>query len=208
MSFLSTNSPVFAPQAFCWRPDSIRPYESLWSVFQKLAQLNATTASGVIELLYAGGAINSRLKANRKLDLLRFGLLDREQLAEFLHLEPGQVYQASALAYLREDEITSLASTHLRYCPCCLRTGFHSPVHQFLFLKRCPAHHKEVLTDHCAVCNWGPVPYDVSSIGDTTFLGGECCLKAYRREGKRLTKKPQTKFGTIVKLLVRRCQMG
>jgi len=206
MSYLSRNSPISDPQNFCWRPDSIRPYESLWSIFRKLAQLNATTASGVMELLRSGGVIDS-LRKTPKLDLLRCGSINQEQLAHFLQLESDRIYQACALAYLKPKEITSLASKYLRYCHSCLRADFHSPLHQFLFLSRCPIHPEELLTDHCEACNSFPVVYGMSSVGDKTSLGGECCLKASGREGKRLTEKNQKKLGAIAKLLVDRCQM-
>lgn len=206
MSYLSHNSPVSGLQNFCWRPDSIRPYESLWSIFRKLAQLNATTAAGVMELLRSGGVIYS-LRKTPKLDLLRCGSINQERLARFLRLESDRVYQACALAYLKPKEITSLASKYLRYCHSCLRADFHSPLHQFLFLLRCPVHPEEQLTDHCEACNSVPVLYGMSSVGDKASLGGECCLKASGRERKRFTGKNQKKLGAIAKLLSDRCQM-
>lgn len=207
MLYLLPNNSPLTSQAFCWRPDSIGPYESLWSIFRKLAQLNATTTSGVIELLKAGRVISPGLKYNHTLDLLRFGSIDREQLAQFLQLDPERVYQASAFAYVKEQEIASLASEYLRYCPTCLRAGFHSPLHQFLFLKRCPAHPQERLTKRCATCKRGAVPYDMRTVRSQPAIGGECCLKTYGREGKSLTKEIQTQFGAVAQLLDRRCQM-
>ncbi|HBB89502.1 MAG TPA: hypothetical protein DC047_18005 [Blastocatellia bacterium] len=163
-----------------------------------------TTGDGVIELLKSGGVITSNGKAKPKIDLLHCRSIDRAQLAGFLQHTSAQLFQASALAYLKEEEVTSLASKNLRYCPKCLRAGYHTPLHQFLFLRRCPAHPNEVLTESCAACGRDPVLYDMNSVDIQPSTGATCCLGVSDREGKSGLFE---KFQPLAKLLAERSRL-
>jgi hypothetical protein len=207
MLYLSKNSPALASQPLCWQPDSIAPYESYWSIFRKLARLNATTAGGVVELLKCGGVISSTQRPNLKLDLLRCDPIDPKLLAGFLQLQSVQIQQASALTYLKVEEVAALSSKHLRYCRTCLRAGYHSTLHQFLFLRRCPAHAAEILTETCATCGHAPILYDMRSVGVQPAAERSCCLGISNREGNCLTRTTFEKFGPIASLLAERSRL-
>lgn len=205
MLYLLPNNSPLASQGFCWRPGSIGPYESLWSIFRKLAELNATTAAGVVELLKRGQVLSDDWKVRHKLDLVRCRSFDLSKLGRFLRLTSTQIIQACPLPYARDNEMDFLLSSELRYCAKCLRGGFHTALHQFLFLKYCPVHHNERLIEQCNVCNSGPTPYDMGS-ARARLGGAECCLRAYGREGKPPGKKAGEKLRRVAILLMNRCQ--
>ncbi len=183
MLHLSPNSPPLIARPFCWRPEAIQSGESLWSIFRLLAELNSVTAAQLLELLSALGVMGIGGKAYPKPDLLRFGTIDPGKLASLLNVSLRTIHEAAVLQYLKEDEIDSLASKALRFCSTCLRRGFHSTLHQFLFLRFCPIH-DELLTERCQTCGFGPVAYDISSVAALFSSQVNCCFGASGRAGK------------------------
>jgi hypothetical protein len=51
-----------------------------------------------------------------------------------------------------------IAAPHLRFCPHCIREGFHSTVHQLLSVRFCPVHPTAVLSEACENCG-EEIPY-------------------------------------------------
>ncbi len=67
---------------------------------------------------------------------------------------------AATLRYVRAEEAKFLGSRSLRLCPTCVRSGFHSPFHQLLFIPTCPIH-GEPLQTTCAACGHSTAPYSL-----------------------------------------------
>jgi hypothetical protein len=134
---------------FINRPERwFRASESLWSVVHKWAFLNHLSWAEIRELV---APIASRAKSGSQspwawgehevlLLASHLNLLTREfefsTLDKFLF--PPRQYRNWRAWYAEE----------LRFCPECIRTGFHSALHQLLYLTKCPWHGVHLL-DRC-----------------------------------------------------------
>lgn len=153
------------PSAFCWRPYWSSRLESLWSLLRKFAHLNAINHYEIVKL-YKCNDVSQEIQ-NRKwclrVDLRHFGSLDPSKLSIILGISPDDLAEATVLPFVREHEADILTSNFLRFCPTCIRQGFHSPLHQLLFLPKCPAH-GDWLEIRCTKCVTHPIPYKLPSI--------------------------------------------
>ena len=61
------------------------------------------------------------------------------------------IKQSEVDFYLMPGEVEYLSSDSLRYCLSCMTKGFHSPIHQLLFIEFCPFHGTP-LNDGCPAC--------------------------------------------------------
>lgn len=147
--------------ALNWRRHAVSQFESLWSIGHKFAHLNRV---GAVELRRLLGRPEWTKKPGHgafywneeRADLHRLGYLDPDRLMECLHLDKSQVEQAIVTGYALPAFETGnqplLATWHsLRYCPRCLEKGFHSPLHQLVWIARCPIHDVP-LVDRCPGC--------------------------------------------------------
>ena len=124
---------------YCWRPNLVFPYESLWSLLQKFALWNVCSISAIVRHF---GKSNSRLKGGslQNLNVLIKLYLDKEKLRQKLPISEGTVNKSVAQYYLLPKEIPFFVSPVLRFCPACISVGYHSIYHQFLFFEKCPIH--------------------------------------------------------------------
>ena len=135
---------------YAWRADAARPHESIWSLLQKFSFLNAVRNSQCVRLFRRMDSAHYRQVwdlGHEYLDLAALGAatVGRRRL-ETTGLVEGYLGGAE-----RVREFLHLVGATLRYCPLCLAEGFHSPVHQMLFLAACPVH-GVALHDRCPAC--------------------------------------------------------
>jgi hypothetical protein len=153
------------PSAFCWRPYWSSRFESLWSLLRKFAYLNAIT-SREIRILFGSDSTPQSLdqwKWCLRSDLRRLGGLDAAILSIIFGSGYSNLAEATVLPYVHESEASILTSEFLRFCPTCIRQGFHSTLHQLLFLATCPAH-GDRLENRCMDCLTETIPYTLPSV--------------------------------------------
>jgi hypothetical protein len=126
-----------------WPEKSVRSYESLWILTQRFLWLNAIsfrTLGLEIGLPDGGG-----------LDLITLDQADvrvrriRNRLIQLLHLTRSQTRHAMVKFDLLIEK------GHLRFCPLCLRLGYHSAIFQVQSVSHCPIH-RCTLAQNCAQC--------------------------------------------------------
>lgn len=150
--------------AFCWRPYWSSRFESLWSLLCKFAHLNAITPTEIRKLFWCD-AVSQKLKWRWcfQADLRHFGALDPSKLSIIFGIDDRSLAEATVLQYVQEHEAGILTSEFLRFCPTCIYQGFHSPLHQLLFLNKCPAH-GDRLEIRCTECLTHTIPYKLPSV--------------------------------------------
>lgn len=164
----------------CWRPEWVQPYESLWSLLAKFAYLNAANISDVKDC-FVGEFVRAELPGRYWHSSLNgFSILDRRKLCTLMEMEETTLIQATSLAYLAHNEVAVLASEQLRYCTLCLATGFHSPLHQMLFLSECPVHKLPLITE-CSHCGRSLRRYALNFLHSKTFTGCDSCPDSRHR---------------------------
>lgn len=158
--------------SLCWRPDWQIPFESLWSLLKKFGYLNAAAYPDIRDLIRRAGSEKAPTDIKRvRRDLNSFAPVDEEKLKQFLLIEPAALHQSTALAYIRPDEVSALTSNQLRYCVQCIKAGFHSAIHQLLFLSHCPIHLSPLMT-RCMTCGVISPRYTLASL--TQRLSKDC----------------------------------
>jgi hypothetical protein len=134
----------------CWRSDEAHPYESLWSLLNKFCRWNCARYADVWSLFSTN---TQPCPSKSRFVLANPSWIDRGKLRTLLRLSDEAVRQALVETYLgnnRASEALS-ASTHVRFCPKCIAFGFHSPLHDLLFIQACPIH-REPLVVRCPSC--------------------------------------------------------
>jgi hypothetical protein len=136
-----------------WRKEWERPYESTWSLFEKLKLVNRVGSNDLLKLInpqYKKGVRKYRnlftlmgfdtLKV-RELCAINFDriLLDMERLSQVVPL------------YLRPKGSMSVFHSHLKFCSICMEMKYHSYLHQFKLITECPFHSMR-LKDNCSGC--------------------------------------------------------
>ena len=161
------NSPQIEPSAFCWRPYWASRFESLWSLLRKFAYLNAITHDEIRRLFRHKNVSQDsnqwRWKWFLRADLRSFAGLDPSKLSTIFGIGHGDLVEATVLPYVHENEAVSLTSEFLRFCPTCISQGFHTPLHQLLFLVKCSAH-GDRLESRCTDCLTQTIPYKFPSV--------------------------------------------
>lgn len=160
---------------YTWDAARCVPYESTWSVLQKFARLNACNTRDIQrEFGFASKRVHPHNWSDRDRDLNGWGALDPKTLQRSLGLSDVQLTTAVASTYIRIDEARVLASRLLRVCPECIQTGFHSPLHQLLFIRECPIH-RAMLNTSCFECGKSNSAYSLVRGSFITPYGcGEC----------------------------------
>lgn len=155
------------PTAFCWRLYWSSRFESLWSLLRKFAHLNAINHYEVLKLFKCNDVSQEirRRKWCLRNDLRHFGALDPSKLSIIFGLSPGDLAGATVLPFVREHEAAYLTSEFLRFCPTCISQGFHSSIHQLLFLPNCPIH-GDRLEIRCAECLTLTVSYKLPYVSN------------------------------------------
>lgn len=155
---------------FTWNTEWIAPFESPWSILEKIKYANNLRSVDIFRLC---GIENIRkfkaFTAEKHLDLLTLSSLDETafkdgfsfSLHSHTHFYLGKMLKT--LPKLRIDN-TNYPYIYIRknlsFCPFCIKQGFHSLFHQFKLLRYCPYHEVE-LCSHCPKCK-GIFPFNLS----------------------------------------------
>lgn len=140
----------------------VDPGESLVSILWKFARMNAL-AGHVVAAQVATKPVDpyEGIEPRRE-------WVDVRRLRQALGL-PLKVLRASLLPPQRYR----ITSPYLRYCPKCLRRGYHGILHQLELLQQCPMHGGWLQTD-CRRCGQ-PAPFRLNArLLDAPFRCANC----------------------------------
>jgi len=158
--------PYRDPPVFVWRRKSISRFESAWALFHKFSLLNVASAPDIRQLFGESHEGTNYAWGRKKGYFLALDHIDEESVARIFRLSQKDV-DLSQIAPYRipiDGAVVSdsdIISETLRYCPECISKGYHSPIHQLLYIARCPLHGIE-LEDLCPRCAKS-LPYSFDS---------------------------------------------
>jgi hypothetical protein len=122
------------------------PGISAFGAFARVVRLNHISPKGYFS------AFGLRNRRDEDLSLrLTFSETSRNKVAEALSLTPAAALDPVIWLPFQGGSSCMEASWSFRYCPACLRQGFHTLLHQLPWVCRCPWHRMRLLTK-CAIC--------------------------------------------------------
>ncbi|KRF31702.1 hypothetical protein [Paenibacillus sp. Soil787] len=134
-----------------WNRKWVKPYESIWSVFEKCKLVNLVTGNELLKEINPEYVPGQR-KFRNLYTLLGF---DLEHINNILGMDLSDVIRdmESLRKLIKLDNIRpmSVFHTHLVFCSSCINTQFHSYLHQFKLITHCPFH-LENLNEKCPEC--------------------------------------------------------
>lgn len=140
------------------------PYESIVSILWKFARANGIPGHEVT-VAAARQVIDPYVGLEAHREAIDFRRLQRE-----LGISRKTLREATIPARRR----TAIAA-HFRYCAPCLGRGYHSPVHQFESVQRCPIHDQR-LHSACRRCGYSAL-YRLNALFlETPFICPACRL--------------------------------
>jgi TniQ len=147
---------------YCWRLiDGPNPGESLWSLIQKFCARNALSGSDALE--YLTGQIDSTQASRRRAVDLRIVSSNEilTQLAKITRVDVETIRCSTITAicgsHVSLANLDQFSAGVLRFCPVCVKSGYHAVQNQFWFQTECPIH-GELLADTCPKCA-NAIPY-------------------------------------------------
>jgi len=157
------------PSSLCWREAWASRYDSAYVLLSKFALLNAFVASDLAVLFVARGkGLRNRIRSAPNLSLIDASNYDLPLLSKHLKLSDDGVKEAFI-----DEELSASGcsiSQDLRFCPACLKRGFHTAIYQLDMLIRCPIHGCK-LASRCPHCKLR-IPYRLQS---RLFSSPFCC---------------------------------
>jgi len=142
-----------------WSKDWIRPYESPWSVLEKFTMTNISTKNEVLYFLGSDEVrrMKYRVYGDIHRNLFTLAGFDQSMLHQVLGIDLKSQNDHLIMLVTRKvacrcAPASSWFYSYLRWCPECLKIGFHSVFHQFKLLNHCPFHLKKVV-DRCPECH-------------------------------------------------------
>lgn len=163
-----------------WSTRFIGTYESSWSIAHKLAWFNVADVPQALSVVAGCRVSPSPLSGLRSFNQLDWW----EELLARIPLDDACVsgQNSMAVAVLGSEEAKRfrtiarpLVSSHLRLCPACIRSGYHSIVHQLDGLVRCPIHGARLITT-CPRCQR---PLGFFGVAKVRGFRCECCGDAW-----------------------------
>jgi hypothetical protein len=138
-------------QYVCWRAGQAHPFESAWSLFNKFCRWNSARYAEVWCLF----SVNTQpCPSKSRFVLSNPTWINRHKFEALLRLTPENASSAFIEEYLGNSSASALLSsnTYVRFCPQCAARGFHSPLHDLLFIQTCPIH-QVPLFSKCPKCS-------------------------------------------------------
>lgn len=152
-----------------WSNKWIQSYESYWCTINKLKYANAISGTELLSIInfstrYTDHSTSCYSTLIQKLESI--GVLSSEHHIHALSNLLGKLYE--------NDTLDKYMNPFLTYCPSCLGVGYHSWLHQSIFIDKCPIHNI-TLQSTCPCCNQ-PISLDINS---TKSIPAFTCLCGY-----------------------------
>ncbi|MFT0800961.1 hypothetical protein VSK91_05820 [Bacillus swezeyi] len=164
-----------------WSPNWVYPYESSWSILQKIMSSNCLTPNELLATL--GGEEIKKLKnpsiaGRSKRDIIVLRYFSNDELLKLLGQNIKTIYLENCTRILWPlfknpsdlDQLSNFFYDQLTFCPKCIHQGFHSIFHQLRPFDKCP-YHGRALHNRCPNCNQD-IEYYLSK--DTAAFSCQC----------------------------------
>jgi hypothetical protein len=122
---------------YCWRPEKICRFESFWSLLRKFAFLNQIRLSAAWKL----ASIPKLERQPRFANTLHIKNIN-DAIVDYWPLDRLNMERSTVEYYCGQHMHRDMVEGgYLRFCPQCLKQGYHSPIYQLKFLPPyCPIH--------------------------------------------------------------------
>lgn len=162
----------------CWVENSIRPYESQWSILNKFFALNVVTSGTFAKEFFTHGHFNA-IETSVLGDPISF---DYHKFYSALGLK-AKDYKLCSLSYLKKG-LVGIEKNSLKYCPICIEFYYHSIFFQLEWLKTCPIHDIPLISK-CLSCDATLSTRITPSIIRNPYCCAKCETKIFEtcREG-------------------------
>lgn len=131
---------------YVWEKSWVRPYESPFGLFLNFCKVNVFTFSQACRTLKISRTMSDRGKPFFSRDIgINVGFVGATGLSVFrevLGMGETPFFTDSAL---NEDAYNSLVDPSFRYCPDCIKAGYHSYFHQISGCSRCFIHNADLI---------------------------------------------------------------
>lgn len=156
-----------------WNNEWINPMETPWSIFEKVCFANHITRT---EVLRTFGTLDvKKIKGasigDSRRELVRLSGFDSNLVEQNLEYDLFGHNRSTITTILKpvlyyNEHVNTWFPMSLRWCEQCMRTGYHSWLHQFALVECCPTH-KTKLTNLCPTCSKN-IPFLISDkmLGD------------------------------------------
>ncbi|MUT67099.1 TniQ family protein [Paenibacillus sp. NEAU-GSW1] len=150
-----------------WNSEWINAFESPWSMFEKLCYANHITRTDLIRTLGSNEIqqFKNTLIGDKRRDLIRLSGFDHQKLHKYMGYDVVGQNNTDMNLILKPVEyiyesIHTWFPNSIRWCPDCMKYGYHSWVHQFILTERCPVHNTKILSS-CPGCSY-EIPFLLS----------------------------------------------
>lgn len=152
-----------------WRKEWINAYESPWSIFEKVCLANQVSRTELLRTLgnHDVKNIKSSIIGNNRREFIQLSGFDPIMLKQYLgcdlvgHNRSIIETILKPIEYFREHILTWFTES-MRWCPDCMRMGYHSWLHQFALVHICPIHQIKLISS-CPGC-LNEIPFLLSDI--------------------------------------------
>lgn len=150
-----------------WNPEWINAYETPWSIFEKLCFANHITRTDVIRTLGSKEIqqIRSSVIGDKWRELIKLSGFDHQMLHNYIGFNIAAQNNTvinhilKPIEYIHENILTWFPNS-IRWCPDCMRKGYHSWIHQFTLTQQCPFHASKIIKS-CPNCS-NEIPFLLS----------------------------------------------
>lgn len=129
---------------YTWKSEWNIPYESIWGRIEKFRSVNALLPVQLDKIIKIGGYSFYTLFST---DLLIY----RNQ--NYFVPQMSDVLRIDVDIFKNFTYINGIFDTRIRYCPECIRNGYHSFLHQLTFFDKCFLHRNTKLLYRCECQN-------------------------------------------------------
>jgi hypothetical protein len=148
-----------------WRSGTTSRYESQWALVHKFVHLNG---AGFSEIKATFDATPKAPWNEKAANLDRLERLDSRKLAQAFEIPEPDIRLLVSETY----NVGSTTCATLRYCPVCMKQGFHTAVFQLNSVVKCPLHNVDLETK-CPACHF-TIAYRLGSKELSVPFGCKC----------------------------------
>ncbi len=151
---------------YTWNKKWVSRYESPWSILTKFQYVNSISSKAILKRFGTEKVRNLKQDVDKNLYTLKgFDQTLLENALEMPLMTENKEFLFRLLDPLTHNELIrkkNLVDLHfmrlnLTYCPICMKKPYHSTLHQFRFVQRCPFHFVPLIKE-CPKCKM-EIPY-------------------------------------------------
>lgn len=135
-----------------WNKDWIQKHESIWGIFEKIKFANRINGKELFYFFTENKKVNYTNSSVKYKSFSYIKSFAKEKLSEILNLDIIDLKEKNDELFKSPFSNLALLNNNLCFCRKCISTGYHSTLHQYLFIANCPFHPEEQLTDKCPNC--------------------------------------------------------